>query len=69
MKEINTKLGKEINTITMVEIVWSVMEFFLSAAQIPNKIPMGTEKSTEIIFNLIEYPIRDIIITDAATLG
>ena len=32
-----------------VEIVWSIHVFFLSPAIIPNKIPNGTERKTEMI--------------------
>ena len=41
------KLGTEIHTITEVEMMWSVSLFFFNAAQIPNAIPVGTEKITE----------------------
>ena len=58
-----------INTITIVEMMWSVIVFFLSAAQIPKRRPSGTEKMTEIIFKRMEYPILFMMITEAATLG
>ena len=64
-----TKPGIDIKTMTKVEIVWSVIEFFFKAAHIPNKIPMGTEKITDKILSRIEYPIRDAIMTAAETLG
>ena len=53
-KEINTKLGMEMNTMTMVEMVWSVRVFFFSAAQMPSSMPMGTETMTEIIFKRMD---------------
>ena len=69
IKEIKTKLGSEMNIITNVEMVWSVIVFFFKAAQTPSAIPIGTEKITEIIFSLIEYPIREPIIVAADTFG
>ncbi len=56
-------------TMTMVEMVWSVRLFFFKAAQMPSRMPMGTETITEIIFKRTEYQMRDMMMTDAATLG
>ena len=39
---------------TMVEMTWSVMLFFFSAAQMPRRMPTGTEKITEMIFRRME---------------
>ena len=52
-----TKDGTEITTIVNVEIIWSIHVFFFNAAQIPSKIPIGTEKITAKILILIEYKI------------
>ena len=68
-KDIKTKLGIDMKIMTMVEMVWSVTVFFFNAAQMPSSMPMGTDRMTEIIFKRMEYPIRDIMMTDAATLG
>ena len=64
-----TKLGNEMKIITDVEMIWSVIVFFFSAAQIPNKMPIGTENMTE--NTLIEMDVHSLspIIVDALTLG
>jgi len=54
MNVITTKEGIEMKTITRVEMVWSIQVFFLRPAQIPSKMPRGTEKITEMIFKYIE---------------
>ena len=40
--------------ITRVEIVWSIHVFFFRPAQMPSKMPRGTEITTEIIFKYME---------------
>ena len=68
-KVINTKLGTEINIITAVLMMWSVIVFFFNAAQIPSKIPIGTEKITENMLIFIDVRSLSQIITVALTFG
>ena len=68
-KDMRTKLGMAMKTMTMVEMTWSVNVFFFSAAQIPKRMPNGTDRTAEIKFKRIEYPIRCIMMTEVDTLG
>jgi hypothetical protein len=63
------KDGTEMKTMTKVEMTWSTIVFFLSAAQMPKPMPAGTEIRTDQTLTLIVVGRRSPMMTIASTFG
>ena len=67
--------GTEINTMTMVDMTWSVNLFFFNAAHMPSPIPRGTDIITgqilvlTVVHNLESFQEEPTITVIASTLG
>ena len=69
------KDGTDINTMTMVDMTWSVNLFFFKAAHMPSPIPSGTDIITgqilvlTVVHNLESFQEEPTITVIASTLG